>query len=202
MRGPYGCDLTPLTPAQGEQVWEWAVAGGPAVAGLPETHWLLAHCHGGVVWGRRDGAGWQLGHSAFPRLVPVLAKDSVLQLRLFGPAAEVLLWRSGSGLSGRILASTGNEVASDHPLRPREECQVLIGDRLWRELPARNGFTAVADATGSRHVVPLTCTADDFRGHWSPLRLRVQHYLAMHPEHGTVRTVASRLVDVFKEVRR
>jgi CRISPR-associated protein (TIGR03984 family) len=106
---------------------------------------------------------------------------------------EVLIWRDEDGFRGRELVDSAVEAAD--PLRPQDQEYVLLGDRLLAA--AREGFTLVGDARGSRHAVPLACADTIFAAgpRW-PLRLDVRHYFTTDPRSGLVRVAASRLVHV------
>ena len=58
---------------------------------------LLAHADDGVIWGRVDKGVLQTSHSAFPQVSPPLRALTLQQARLFGPDAELLVWRDGEG---------------------------------------------------------------------------------------------------------
>lgn len=162
--------------------------------------WLLVHCHSGVTWGRfdsRDGC-WRLSSFAFPELCPLPSQINLLELRLFAPESEILIWRTDTGLSGRRLADEPHND-SQATTRADEEIRILLGDRIVA--PPKDGFTRVGTATGAEQAVPLECKDDDFKACRWPLRLKVRHYFEWDEETGGVRVAAGRLVDVFKEVR-
>ena len=109
-----------------------------------------------------------------------------------------MIWRAGGGFAGRRLVDAperGNEEAT----RPDDEIRILAGDRLIDG--PKYGFSRLATAAGTQQAVPLECAEADFRsGRW-PFRLKVRHYFEKNSTTGVVRVGASRLVDVFKEVR-
>src|SRR5947199_5744016 len=65
--------------------------------------WLLAHADDGVIWGRLDGGRLvtsfeaAAGDGGALGVCPELRTVTLQQARLFGPAAELLLWRDGGG---------------------------------------------------------------------------------------------------------
>ncbi|HXK58581.1 MAG TPA: CRISPR-associated protein Csx19 [Acidobacteriota bacterium] len=192
-----GCTIEPLSPEACEQILGW-VAGG---AQMPESHdglrWLLAHCYDGVTWGKRENSHWRLSSTSFPDLCPIVSKDNLLEMRLFGEEGEIMIWRSEKGFLGRRLADQQEQI--DEAIRPEDEIRILLGDRLVPDLPnPRDGFSRVATAGGTQQAVPVECTKDDFCGGRWPLCLTVRHYFEENPETGAVRVAATRLVNVFK----
>ncbi|MDD3925068.1 MAG: CRISPR-associated protein Csx19 [bacterium] len=168
--------------------------------GVNTFSWLLAHCHDGVTWGRYESSNrcWQLSSNTFPDLSPKISSFNLLEIRLFGPESEIMFWKTERGLSGRCIIDRPIED-DNSPVRPGAEVRILLGDRTIGT--PRAGFTRVGTAGGMEQAVPLVCTEDDFKyGYW-PLRLRVQHYFELDKETGAVRVAATRLVEVFKEVR-
>ena len=190
----YGCTLTPFR--NGTALLDWVVRGqGNAIPEATGTQWLLAHCDDGVTWGRCEQDKWKLSSKPFSHISPELSSVNLQQLRLFGAEREILIWCGENGFQGRILADTGEQVEEE--LRPKEESQILIGDRLLKG-PC-DGFSLVGEAGGSRHAVPLCCDEKDFEKdnpfQW-PLRLVVKHYMSQDAGTGVVRIAASRLVNV------
>lgn len=190
----FGCQLTPVADAGCRRVLR-SLREPMEIAEANPCRWLLAHCDDGVVWGRRDSASdpWRLSGDVFPDISPTPRDDTVQQLRLFGDASELLIWRQAAGFRGRWLT----DAPLDSPggaLAPFTERQVLLGSRIVR--PTQDGFTLVADATGSRHAAPVACSDAHFR-HRLPLRLEVRHYLTRDEVSGAVRIAGSRLVRVF-----
>lgn len=173
------------------------VATSARTAGM---RWLLAHCDDGVEWGRRDADDepWRLSSAAFPDISPPIGHVNVQQLRLFGPDAELLIWRVDDGFLGRRMADASPLDVGD-PRRAAEETYVVLGDR--RLEGPRDGFTLVGNAAGSRHAVPLECPDDDFKARHMPLRLRVRHYFEQNSETGVVRVAASRILTLEQETR-
>ena len=189
----FGCVLNSF--AVGEGLIDWVTGHRErAVAEAAGTCWLLAHCDDGVVWGRYENDRWHLSSTPFPNISPAMERQNVQQLRVFGENHEVLIWRTEHGFRGRVLRdSDDSDVNRD--LQPKQESQILVGDRLLDGPCA--GFSLVGDAAGTRHAVPLHCQESYFDppSRW-PLRLSVTHYLTQDDDSGTVRVGASRLVDV------
>jgi CRISPR-associated protein (TIGR03984 family) len=162
---------------------------------LENFRWLLAHCDDGVTWGWFDSPGWQLGSQVFSDLCPEISEKNLLELRLFGPDAEVLIWKNDDVLSGRLLADDAPLERKD-PANPMDQDLVLLGDRTV-STTTQNGFTHIGDERGAEQVVPIECIAIFERRRW-PLRLKVRHYFEKDNNSGTVRVAATRLVDLYK----
>lgn len=153
-----------------------------------ELRYLLAHADDGVIWGRIDTDGLHTSHGIAPAS-PSLRAATLQQVRLFGPAGELLLWRSDNGWRARrvtdVVGYTDDVIDED---------QILWGDTVE---PAQDGFTQVREGSqGMRHAIPITVTSDQLRQHG--LRLRVRHYITEN-EDGEARIALSRLVQLLPE---
>jgi CRISPR-associated protein (TIGR03984 family) len=157
--------------------------------------WLLAHCDDGVTWGRFDSSGWQLGSQVFSDLCPEISEKNLLELRLFGPKAEILIWRNEDSLSGRLLADD-TPLERKNPANPMDQDLVLLGDRTV-STTTQNGFTHIGDERGAEQVVPIQCVEIFGSKRW-PLRLKVRHYFEEDDSSGSVRVATTRLVDLYK----
>ncbi len=182
----------------------------PAFADDPQVVWLLgqakahglttllAHADDGVIWGQVTGGRLALAEQALGQ--PRLRSKTLQQLCLFGPDAELLVWRDAEGgWRGRILG----DGAEGKPGWYFDEPQLQWGDHAESEA---GGFTLVAEGQeGLRHAVPLTAASIPFdppqrrRDRRHPLRLGVRHYLAGNDENGTVRIAHSRLTRLWAE---
>lgn len=191
-----GCRLEELTAKEKEDVLGWVINGDDPPKEAVSFQWLLAHCRDGVTWGRpgEQGGAWLFSARAFPDLSPEISRENLLELRLFGPDREILLWRDETGFSARLIVDS--DPLETDPCRPAEEERVLLGDRF---IEARDGFTRVGSASGREQAVPLKCEPGDFAdGHW-PLRLAIRHYFAADPQTGAALIAATRLVAVGRE---
>jgi CRISPR-associated protein (TIGR03984 family) len=156
-----------------------------SIAGL-ET--LLATTYDGVLWGMQGNGSWILsnGRSTLP-------SAEVIDMRAFGAAHEVYVWRDAQGLHGRHRDdSEGDETF----IMPEE--QLLWGTRVHPSRTAPEGFTMLEDGEqGLAHAVPLKLDSSHFNdyGH-RPARLKVRHYIGRDPETGVARIVDSRLIGV------
>lgn len=189
-----GAELETLDSAKCERALAWLLGEESQPPKLPGgLKWALAHCDDGVTWGRWDAAEgrWRLASDVKSEVSPRPARERLQQLRLFGPEAEVFIWRDGEELLGRVLKDADAMPAED-PLRPSDENRILLGDYVLESLP--NGFTHVGDRAGLHQVLPLA--VDNPQLNDRQARLKVRHYWAQDPETGAVRIVATRLVDV------
>jgi CRISPR-associated protein (TIGR03984 family) len=152
-----------------------------------------------VTWGRYEleQGRWRLSSEVRPELSPKISHGRLQQLRLFGPSAEVLIWRDGDGLRGRLLVEDGGSGGCHEALRPTEESRILLGDYVVEKLP--DEFTHVGDRAGLQHVLPLAVTNEELQRRQA--RLKVRHYWEEDPETGAVRIAATRLVAVLIEDR-
>ncbi|NLI82935.1 MAG: hypothetical protein GX443_14775 [Deltaproteobacteria bacterium] len=197
-----GCTIEMLDTKTCNAFLTWVSGGNKKPEGAEGLGWLLAHCHDGVTWGRlgEDGLVWLVSSAVFPDLSPAISASNLLEMRLFGKGKEVLIWRSEAEFSGRCLSDdAGDPKGGDSPTRPDDETRILLGDRLLAG--PKDGFSRVGTASGREQAVPLECTEQDFTGGRQPLRVRVRHYFEQDSQTGAVRVAASRLVDIFKEVR-
>jgi CRISPR-associated protein (TIGR03984 family) len=152
---------------------------------------LLAHADDGLIWGRMDGERLISSHDAFPDIAPKLRSLTLQQARLFGPQAELLLWRDREGKwSARLLDDDGTEKQGYY----FDEAQLQWGDH--QEGKETRGFTLAADGQeGLRHAPPLPAGEIGFGPSGShPLRLHVRHYLERDEDDGALIIVQSRLV--------
>ncbi|GIX46058.1 MAG: CRISPR-associated protein [Candidatus Tectimicrobiota bacterium] len=161
----------------------------PAPADLGDPAWLLCHSDDGVTWGHRDGGVWRLASAFFPEPCPVPSEIRVQEMRVFSSKAEVLIWRTDNGLRGRMLVDDDHGQVEDS-LRPDDEERLLLSGQVHDE---RDGFTCVSDGGGGMQVLPLRVPKRD-SSRWP--RLRVRHYFAREENTGSIRVVATRLVEV------
>lgn len=162
---------------------------------VPGLVWALAHCDDGVTWGRYDAKmnSWHLGNRAFPDLSPSVSQETLQELRLFGESGEALIWRTDSGLRGRVIGETESESARSKdtdPLRPSEESRLVRGNFVVAR--REDEFTQIGDGTGAEQVLPLIVSTEQLQK--SQIRLVVRHYFERDPETGMIRLAATRLV--------
>ncbi len=162
---------------------------GRMPAGMP---WLLAHADDGVIWGKREADGTlRLAGDVFqdaaiyPAVAVKLRAETLQQVRVFGPAGELLVWRTEDGFRGRLVQD-GPEPPED--ALPDEE-HLLWGMGRPPE-PPRKGFTRLVEGQqGLVHAPPV-----EVREGQRP-RLVVRHYVN-YDEEGQAYIYLSRLVDL------
>lgn len=184
-----GCVVERIDGATSKAWLDHVLGRGAAPSALGEPAWVLCHCDDGVTWGRREGSGWLLGSIVFPDLCPRPSELGLLELRIFSAVAEVLIWRDESGLRGRILRDSTDPVM-DRSCSPHDEDELLVSGLVGEY---RNGFTRVGDRMGAEQALPLR-VAEGPPHAWPCLRVR--HYFQRHEATGSIRVVASRLVEV------
>ncbi len=105
-----------------ESVIAWLAGSAGRPASVNGAVWLLVFCDDGASLG------------AVEELAGSLTPHKLLELRLFGPESELLIWRGDKGLRGRMLRDAGSAAAAG-PLRPSDEARLLLektgsGERL------------------------------------------------------------------------
>ncbi|MGE4056659.1 MAG: CRISPR-associated protein Csx19 [Vicinamibacterales bacterium] len=192
-----GCDLSMLDYAACQRYLAWLLGEKEATEpeGATGLVWALAHSDDGVTWGRHDASAkvWRLGNQAVPEVSPPIRPEALQELRLFGEAGEVLIWRTDADLRGRMLLDAG--PGADRPnesdsLRPSDESRILRGEHVVER--SEHGFSHVGDRTGAEQVLPLEVTKEQLRA--AQVRLEVRHYYESDADTGAVRIVATRLV--------
>lgn len=198
-----GCELAALGSARCGLYLSWLL-GKDGSAPPEEAHglrWALAHCDDGVTWGRFDAEQqvWRLGSDVAPKISPQVRAESLQEVRFFSEAREVLIWRAGRDLYGRVLQD-GDRMsrpgATSSSLRPSDESRILRGVSAITQY--EHDFTHVGDHTGSEQVLPLAVTTDQLRT--GRVRLAARHYFESDSETGVARVAATRLVKLVTEV--
>ena len=152
----------------------------PELAGEHHLRWLLAHADDGVIWGQTRDNGLHLSSAVFPSISPPLRAKTLQQARLFGPEAELLLWKSEDSWQARIIRDGSGEDGEYY-----DETHLLWGTDVeeWQD-----GFALLREGReGLRHAPPLLENVH------LPMHLRVRHYLAYDPD-GQAYMAYSRLV--------
>ena len=143
--------------------------------------YLLAHCEGGVVWGRVEGGALKLA----PGAESVLLTTTLQEARLFGVDGELHIWRVGDAkFRGRRIREHAESAQYEEAF---DERRILWGDHCEKQ---ENGFALLADGMqGLRHWAPVELAAPST----CDVRLRVRSYIS---EVGAAQVTASRLVGV------
>jgi len=190
-----GCQIKQFDNKKCREILDWLTGHQLPQELQYQFKWALVHCSDGVCWGYFEN-GWHLGCHAFPSYSPQIEEYNLMELRIFGPSAEIRIWQNEGVMAGRLLRDTETEH-DNHLLKPAEEIRVLMGNRLL-DTPS-GGFSRVGIATGQQQVIPLVCAEDDFKTRQWPLRLKIRHYFEQDHKSGALRVAASRLVDLYKE---
>lgn len=140
--------------------------------------YALIHADDGVIWGKFANGRWSWSADVFPDISPKLSRITLQQARLFGPEAEVFIWRDEGALKGRVI--------QDGALGEQEyfcEAQLLWGKP---DGEARQGFQLMREgAQGLLHAPPAAIAAQG--------RLVTRNYIA-YDDEGCAYVKASRLV--------
>ncbi|MGQ9825201.1 MAG: type III-D CRISPR-associated protein Csx19, partial [Desulfotomaculales bacterium] len=135
------------------------------------------------------------------KAAPPLRVQTIQQARLFGPEAEIRVWRNENSFQAcRIEDEPGGMKESF------DEVHLLWGTKC---LERCDGFTLVAEGSrGFVHGVPLFVPDDAFESETSetsgrrrsrhPLRLRVRHYIE-YDQDGMAYISLSRLTGIWYE---
>lgn len=127
--------------------------------------WLLAHADDGVIWGELRDDGLHLSGNAFPDVSPPLRAETLQQARLFGPQAEILVWKNDATWHGRLIQDGAGEVEDAF-----DEMHLLWGTEVEDR---QDGFALLREGReGLRHAPPLPDDAQP------PIHLKVRHYMA------------------------
>jgi CRISPR-associated protein (TIGR03984 family) len=151
-------------------------------AWLYHLRWLLVHADDGVIWGELRADGLHLSSDAFRDLSPPLRAVSLQQARLFGPDAELLVWKDDSTWRARLIEDGAGESGEYF-----DEAYLLWGTKAEQ---GQSGFLLLCEGKeGLRHSPPLP---QEIR---LPARLQVRHYLSYDGE-GQAYIAGSRLVAI------
>lgn len=158
---------------------------------------VLAHAEDGVIWGRVENGQLGLAGKRFSQVDVSLDIRTLQQARLFGPAGEVIVWRTPEGkfLARRI--ADGPTPSAD----TIEDQQWLWGTPIGEKdaqgrfsLMERHGFMLLREGKqGLRHAPPI--------GHLGlkldeRVMLTVRHYIDSDPQTGLAYIADSRLLEL------
>jgi len=159
--------------------------------------YLLAHTDNGVIWGKVKNNKLLLSSHVDPQISPLLIFETLQQVRLFSPKAELLVWRDGDNqLNARIMMSdsvNGEEINFTEAI---DEAQILWGTDIEKpknKNNLENEFTLMKEGSqGLRHIVPIKIEGK-FYEKSRPLRLLIRHYIS-EDTNGFNRIIASRIL--------
>lgn len=178
------CQITPLAVAETDSLKAWLAEKAKEY----QLTTLLAHADNGVVWGKVDDGTLVTACEVFKQMgFPSLDWQTLQQARLFGPEAELLLWRVDDQWQARLVQENEGQAVTFY-----DEFQMLWGT-YWKG--QCQGFTLVTDGGNRhRHAPPINAPEEMFPGkNQRPLRLQTRHYLTI-AEDGLHRVLLSRLV--------
>jgi CRISPR-associated protein (TIGR03984 family) len=120
--------------------------------------WLLAHADDGVIWGKLQEDGTLLLSSdvfddpiEYPSVAVLLRAVTLQQVRAFGPAGELLIWRTDDGFAGRLLNDDQIELEA---LPDEEHLLWHLGNPV--RVDQRTGFALLQEGQqGQRHAPPV-----------------------------------------------
>ncbi|MFY9224930.1 MAG: CRISPR-associated protein Csx19 [Blastocatellia bacterium] len=158
--------------------------------------YLLAHTDDGVIWGKVKNNKLLLSSNVDSQISPLLIVETLQQVRLFSPKAELLVWRDGDNqLNARLISNLIDGEKPDFTEAIDEE-QILWGTDIEKpknKNSLENEFTLMKEGSqGLRHIVPIKIEGK-FDEQFRPLRLLVRHYIS-EDTNGFNRIVASRLL--------
>lgn len=172
-----GAVLEPILPDEAQALAAALVAERTLVG---YAHAVL-QCHDGLIWAVRDDVRrWVFASEADPDHVRPPRLVALQEIRLFGPDAEALVWRTDSGFAGRFLKDTPE--AADAQVAPLERFARFEGRA---ERTAHPAFVRRRSGSGRVTVTPLGGG------------VRVKEYLEQCPQTGVLRIAATRFVEVF-----
>ena len=157
-----------------------------------EMPWLLAHADDGVIWGKRQADGELVLSSdvfddpvEYPSIAVPLRAITLQQARVFGPAGELLIWRTDESFAGRLI-SDGQIGLEELP----DERHLLWHQGNPVKIDQQAGFALLREGQqGQRHAPPVIP-----QGKRRPA-LRVRHYVDYDKE-GQAYIALSRLVNL------
>ena len=125
-----------------------------------ELSYWLSHHDDGVIWGYYED-GWKLSEKKLNS--PAFSPITLQQCRLFGPQAELFLWRSSSGIKSRLLVETPGK-----DFEFIEKRHILWGTEAE---PQEGNFTLMREGQqGMLHLLPVPNAVP-------PVALKIRAYI-------------------------
>jgi CRISPR-associated protein (TIGR03984 family) len=173
-----------------------------------KLRWVFAYLDDGVIWGEVREGNLVLSSEVAPAISPLLRAETLWEIRLFGSAGELLVWREETLLAERNpwrarFIGDNAEIECADSCR-YQECfdeEFIIWGTIGDEVKEK-GFTRMIEGNqGLVHIVPLLGLQgkhlDKNKVPFHPLRLLVRHYLQDDKETGFIYVVTSRLCDLY-----
>ena len=140
----------------------------------PDMPYALIHADDGVIWGKRQADGTlSLSGEVFsdparyPAVAVELRPETLQQVRLFGPAGELFVWRTREGFAGRSLMD-----GPAHDEDAFEQAYLLWHQGQPEAVDRQAGFALLQEGgQGPQHAPPVIPN-----GRQRP-RLVVRHYV-------------------------
>lgn len=155
------------------------VAWLSAQAAQNELRFALVHADDGVIWGRFSGGAWEWSSGVAPDS-PALNVALLHQARLFGPRAELFIWRKNAALTGRLITDA---LDKDAPGLCLDEDHILWGGK--GNSASTNFLHLTEGSQGLSHAPPAEIAADGL--------LTTRNYIDFDQD-GCAHVKASRLV--------
>lgn len=178
------CALTPISATEAEQWALWILAAGDPPPEPGDLTTAVAQCADTFAWAARKHECWfWASDPAIGADVRPPSRESLLELRAFGPNREILLWtdRPGGTLRGRTIA----DVPATRPEHAPIDRRMRFDQReSGPETLGPGAPFVLRRSTGGR--ITVTPPGDV---------LVMRNYLAESPHTGLLRIAASRFVE-------
>ena len=134
--------------------------------------YVLAHTDEGVLWGRIENGQLHWAGDAFPELSLTFQLATLQQVRLFGPAGEVFIWRTPTGqFQARRLEDGATAPTQADTFEDQQWLWGTLGEKGQENKEL--GFTLLVEGKqGLRHAPPITGLRAKER-----VMLTVRHYI-------------------------
>lgn len=184
MGANHGAGVKALDPEACRSIVAWVSGNDKPNLDLPATRWVMCQQSDGVLWGYAAGDRWVMstGHLGETRR----ASADPIELRLFGPDGEIMIWSAEASQRGRVCTDVPQ---TDSTRRPIDDHRIVAATKV---INGDGTFTSVTETRGRTQVVPLNL--DTPFEPWS-LRLSCRHYLS-DADDGRLIVTLSRLIDL------
>lgn len=155
-----------------------------------ELRWAVLQATDALVWGVFEDDAWRWATEQADPDSTAPCRDTLLEVRVFGPEAELLIWRTEDAFAGRILGED-EAPAGLAPLERRarflpvpDPSGRLIGSIRRTHDPA---FVRRESGDGRTTVTP------------TGMGIHLRHYVEQDVETGVLRIAATRFVAVLSD---